>query len=335
MTNADSFFPKAPLRNGHVQTVLARQLRPASLAVRLEQPVLMDAGADVTGADPAGSVRLLGYYNAPLRHAGSRGLVLLLHGWEGSSHSPDVKMSADALLKAGYAVFRLNLRDHGPNLHYDRHALNPGLFLPTQFEEVECAVRHIALIAGDRPFTIVGGSMGGNFALRLGLAHRERPIPQLTRIVALCPLVNPGASVRVIDSNPAYREFFRQRWLYSLRAKQRLFPAEHDFSPAFRKTHLMAITEYVIQRESPWQDAEEYFSHYAVGPDDLGQLDVPTTIIAARDDLIIPVRDIESFAESDALRIHIHPTGGHMGFIDLLPYRRWLPDAVVAEVNRR
>jgi predicted alpha/beta-fold hydrolase len=323
------------LRNGHVQTVLARQLRPESLAVRLEQPVLLDAGMDVTGADPAGSVRLLGYYNAPLRQTGPRGLVLLLHGWEGSSHSPDVRMSADALLKAGYAVFRLNLRDHGPNLHYDRYSLNPGLFLPTYFEEVECAVRQIALLAGDRPFTIVGGSMGGNFALRLGLAHRERPIRQLTRIVALCPLVNPSASVRIIDSNPAYREFFRQRWLHSLKAKQRLFPDLHDFTAAYRRTHLMAITEHVVPLKSPWQGVEEYFSHYTVGSDDMRRLDVPTTIIAARDDLIIPVRDIEAFAESDVLRVFIHPTGGHMGFVDLLPYRRWLPDAVVAEVNRR
>ena len=53
--------------------------------------ILFDAGPDQTGVDPARAVRLLGYYtpcwsrgNTPSK---PKGLAMLLHGWEGDSHS--------------------------------------------------------------------------------------------------------------------------------------------------------------------------------------------------------------------------------------------------------
>jgi hypothetical protein len=46
------------------------------------------------------------------------------------------------------------------------------------------------------------------------------------------------------------------------------------------------------------------------------------------------VRDILSIPPTERLRISIQPTGGHMGFIDVFPYRRWLPGAIVHELVR-
>ncbi len=82
-SGGDAFSPRRFVRHGDVQTVIARR-KPVNSVVRLtEQPLLLDAGPDESGRDPGSTVRLLGYYNPPLRPAVHRGLVVLIHGWEG------------------------------------------------------------------------------------------------------------------------------------------------------------------------------------------------------------------------------------------------------------
>ena len=126
------------LRSPHVQSMLgsspmrirrgARAL--AALGTRGEA-VVLDAGE---------GVRLQGVYNPP--PAGEpRGLALLLHGWEGSTESSYMRLTAARLLAAGFATFRLNFRDHG-----DTHHLNPGLFHSNRIDEVVRAALAVAFI---------------------------------------------------------------------------------------------------------------------------------------------------------------------------------------------
>ncbi len=328
------FGPRRFVRQGHVQTLLARRRPPDSVTLRTEQAMLLDAGPDESGFDPDHPVTLLGYYNPALRPTRQRGLVQIMHGWHGSSHSSDVLYISDMLLKAGYSVFRLNMRDHGPNLHFARGALNRGMFLGTLLNEVAVATRTVAALAGDRPFALVGGSLGGNFVLRLGDAHNREPIPNLRRIVAICPAVRPDAAAWAIDNITAYRLYFRARWMQSLRAKQSLFPETYNFAAVERLRAIVPMTEALVRDYSQWQNAQEYFDHYSVSPQMVAGLRVPTTIIAARDDAVIPIADIEAFAPSANVDIQITETGGHMGFVDVFPYRRWLPGAILEELER-
>src|SRR5262249_25164041 len=141
------FAPHRLVRSGHTQTMLSRY-RPRQLnTTQVEQPVLLDAGPDLTGYAPARPVRLLGYYTPSRLLTPSRGLVLTLHGWEGCSHSVYNLVITYALVEAGFDVFRLNLRDHGPNLHVNPYALNPGLFLGTLIDETATAVQRVADMA--------------------------------------------------------------------------------------------------------------------------------------------------------------------------------------------
>ncbi|MCB0067754.1 MAG: alpha/beta fold hydrolase, partial [Caldilineaceae bacterium] len=157
------FQPSPLVRSGSAQTMLA-MIRPKGIDItRDERPMLLDAGYDHTGADPEQPVRLLGYYNAGRVPGINRGLVLILHGWEGCSHSNYNLILAQYLAERGYATFRLNLRDHGPHLHVNPYALNRGVFRATLIEEAATATAQIAHLAGNRPFYIVGASMGGNF----------------------------------------------------------------------------------------------------------------------------------------------------------------------------
>src|SRR3546814_3815147 len=92
-----------------------------------------------------------------------RGLALLLHGWEGSTESSYMRMTAVQLLRRGFEVFRLNFRDHG-----DTHHLNEALFHSNRIDEVvhaacDIARRFLPAEGPPRSMVAAGHSLGGNF----------------------------------------------------------------------------------------------------------------------------------------------------------------------------
>lgn len=331
----EPFAPPHPLRSSTLQTVLARWQPPGiNRFMEHEHPVLLDAGPDMTGMDPTRPVQLLGYYNHTPA-AERRGLVLVLHGWEGCSHSVHNTVVTDALLRAGYDVFRLNLRDHGPGLHVDPYALNKGIFVGTLLDEAAAATHQVARMAGDKPFFIVGASMGGNFALRLAIRHTESPFHNLARVVAVSPAINPARATQALDARPIYRKYFRDRWLGSLRRKAALFPDIYDLSDMDPRLSVYTLTDRLVRKFGLFASADAYFHQYGVHGDAFAHLAVPTHIITAANDAVIPVVDFYALVPHPLLDLEIHPTGGHVGFMNAFPLHHCLPDMILARLAQQ
>ena len=343
--NTLNFAPHPLLRASAVQTVLAKQLTgQTGWLTQVEQPVLLDAGPDATGYDER-AVRLLGYYVPAHSHerlpsaangAGqtawpqkSRGLVMTLHGWCGCSHSTYNLLLTDALVRAGYDVFRLNARDHGPGIHVVPEALNTGVFLGTLIEETALATHWVAQMAGVKPFYIVGASMGGNFALRLAAHHARSPFPNLRRVIAISPAISPSAATDAVDAHPLYRHYFRSRWFKSLLTKERLYPQHFDFALLHKMRYVRAMTDWLVRTYTEYAGADDYFGHYAVTNEHIDALTAPTTIITAADDHVIPRADFEALHTHPLLSMHILPHGGHVGFMQGFPPRHHLPEMVL------
>ncbi len=332
------FRPNPLVRSAGAQTVLA-MMRPKWIDItRDEQLVLLDAGPDYTGVEPGRTVRLHGYYN-PSRVPGvRRGLVMIIHGWEGCSHSTYNVILAQRLVEKGFATFRLNLRDHGPGLHLNQYTLNKGIFLGTLIEETAAATAQVATMAGNSPFYIVGASMGGNFALRLAKWHSERtPFHNLTKVVAVCPAINPARAMDALDRRLATRRYYRTRWLRSLRAKHAFYPDLLNLDEIERLPLVRDMTECFIRQlaargEVSFRNADEYFAAYAVLGDALTTLTVRTTILTAQNDPVIPVIDFYELAPHPLLDVQIHPTGGHCGFVDAPPVRHRMADLILPEL---
>ena len=266
-----------------------------------------------------------------------RGLVLLLHGWLGCSHSTYNLLTTATLTRAGFDVVRLNFRDHGPDIHLRAHTLNPGIFLGTLWGEALHATQAIAQLAGDRPFYLIGVSMGGNFALRLALHHATQPIPNLQKVIAINPAVDPAGSTDNVDRNPVIRRYFRRRWLSSLLNKQAHHPGLYDFDELRTYRSIRGMTERIIERYSPrlggFQSADEYFASYAVPLAELRNLTVATEIITALDDPIINAADFVDLPSSPKLGFQPHPTGGHVGYVNLFPTQHFLPQLVLQSLS--
>jgi predicted alpha/beta-fold hydrolase len=331
------FAPHRAVQAANIQTILSRYL-PRGIALQaLEHPVLLDGGEDQTGWDPGQPVRLHGYFTPGRRLFGSRGLVLVLHGWEGCSHSVYNLVTTDSLIRAGYDVFRLNVRDHGPGLHLDPYALNRGFFMGTLLDEIATAVQQIAEMAGDKPFYIVGASMGGNLALRLAIRHTRQPLPNLKKVIAINPAINPMRTVHALDAQPAYLRYFRTRWLRSLQAKQQLFAQCYQFDNLAKIPKIHQMTEWIIEHYGhhygAFTSAADYYRSYSVLGDAFKDLAVSTTIITAANDHVVPVVDFFDLARHPLLDVQIHATGGHVGYMDLFPLRHTLPRLMLAALH--
>ena len=256
---------------------------------------------------------------------------MILHGWEGCSHSTYCLITTRTLLAAGYHVVRLNLRDHGPQLHLDKYRLNIGIFMATLIEEVVAATEQVAALSGDLPFFILGPSMGGNFALRLAIAHRRAKFHHLQKVIAVSPVLDPAASTRALDAHPFFQKYFRDNWLRSIRAKQARFPQHYTlvFDPS---ASVYELTETLLPQVSRFRTADEYFAGYAVAHDAFKNLNVATTIITAANDDVIPVEDFHLINPHPLLQVNIHPSGGHVGFVDIFPLTHFLPILVLSEL---
>ncbi|RZA20058.1 MAG: alpha/beta fold hydrolase [Lysobacteraceae bacterium] len=302
------FTPPRWLRNPHLQSVLSSSpLRAIRARARLlgidagHEPVLIEAGADA---------RLQGVYSAR-PGVEPRGLVVLLHGWEGSVDSNYMRLTTSSLLDAGLAVFRLNFRDHGGS-----HHLNEGLFHSNRIDEVVHAVGAIAARYPARPMFAAGYSLGGNFALRLALRARSAGLP-LQRVAAICPVLDPARTMQQMeDGLPIYMRYFERKWRHSLARKRALFPQAHDFGDEVLQLRMRALTEWMVLRHTDFATLDEYFEGYSVAGERLRTLPIPADILMAADDPVIPLRDFEQVAGFPNVQVELAAHGGHCGFIE-------------------
>jgi hypothetical protein len=254
----------------------------------------------------------------------SKGLAILLHGWEGSSSSTYIRTTGRFLFSCGFDVFRLNLRDHGPS-----HHLNTGIFYAVLLDEVFDAVRQISEAEHARPVLLAGFSLGGNFVLRIAQRCAMQPIGNLKQIISISPVLNPDKATDRIDNSRLILKYFLKKWRRSLAVKQRLFPEHYDFSAILNVDNIREMTERLLARYSAYDSATSYFKGYTLINNDLQGITVPTTIITAEDDPIIPVEDFYDLHTSHATRLIVQPYGGHNGFLEGWRLNGWYEKVMV------
>lgn len=308
------FQPPIWLRNAHLQSVLAslRARRPwimaRSRALRAHsKALLLDCGAGVR----------LSAWHTPHSRADAP-LVVLLHGWEGSADSLYVLSAATELSRHGFAIVRLNLRDHG-----NSHHLNPELFHSCRLSDALGAILAITERFQPRFLGLAGFSLGGNFALRLAADAKDAGIA-LGGVVAVCPVLDPAVTMAQLENGLfIYRAYFKRKWRASLRKKHALYPEHCDIGPLSQLPTLTAMTDYFVTRHTDYPALADYLAGYALTGERLASISTPSHILIAEDDPIIPARDLTRLAHNPALQITRTRYGGHCGFVDKLHAPSW------------
>jgi hypothetical protein len=309
-----TFEPHWPLRHANVQSALAsfkprNWHRRGHAMARAAQQHLLDCGE---------GIRLMGLHSPQPAGMKPKGLAILIHGWEGSHDSVYLFSIACTLFDAGYNVFRLNLRDHGGT-----HALNEEMFHSARIHEVLGAVKAIERLDPARPQFVVGFSLGGNFALRVGVRGAEAGVkPDLA--VGICPAINPGATLQALDSGPKlFHNYFIKKWRRTLEAKAAAWPDKYDFSAELAMTNFVDITRRFVERYTEYGALEKYLAAYTLTPEILNASKVPLAIITAQDDPVVPFGDFGGMADREGLRFFAPKYGGHCGFVENLRLKSW------------
>ena len=302
------YKPPRWLRSAHLQSLLGsspwRRRHGAAL--------LAATGATTTPhvVDGGDGVRLQGLHSIVPGQA-PRGLALLLHGWEGSVESSYMRLTAARLLRAGFEVFRLNFRDHG-----DTHHLNEAMFHSNRIDEVVHAAVDVARRFPARPMFVAGYSLGGNFALRLGLRAPAAGL-ELAHIAAVCPVLDPARTMDTLEHGAAlYSWYFARRWRDSLRRKRALFPHAHGFDDNILTLDMRELTRWLVERYTDFGSLEHYFDGYALAGARLATLAVPASILTSADDPVIPVDDFRALRLPATAAVHIADFGGHCAFLE-------------------
>lgn len=302
------FDPPAGLRNRHVQTMLSSGPLRRALVRRWSRELRQGAIGHIL--DAGDGVRLQAFHSTQTTLPKARGLLVVLHGWEGSAESNYVLESSAHGLALGWDVLRFNLRDHG-----ESHGLNRGIFHSCRIDEAVGGLADIARRWPRRPLALAGFSLGGNFALRMALRAPGAGI-DLAAVLAVCPVIDPAHSLHAIEaSRHVYEHYFMLKWRDSLRRKQLAFPEPPLFTAAELKLGLRDLTRALVLRHTDFGSLENYLDGYSIAGDRLAGLQVPARILTSRDDPVIPVADFAPLAAIGAIDVDITEHGGHCGFI--------------------
>ena len=316
------FRPPTGLRSPHTQSLLNSSALRRRVALPRARALL--AAQEEWLLDAGDGTRLLGHFSPQPER--SRGLAVLLHGWEGSSSSNYILTTGSLLYHAGFDVFRLNFRDHGPT-----HHLNPGIFHSCRIDEVIAALGSMQERTGARRWCLGGFSLGGNFALRAALLGPARGL-SIGRAFAVCPVIDPANVLAAMERAPAfYERYYIQKWTRSVRQKQRCFPDRYAYDEWYGLGGLRERTRYFATRYYDFPSLEAYLDGYSVAGDRLSGLTVPTTLLTSEDDPVIPVSDARNLRGSEHLAVRITSHGGHCAYLENWKLESWAEKLLTRE----
>jgi predicted alpha/beta-fold hydrolase len=303
MTDVSSFVPHPFCRLPDVMTMVPRwrPRRHALASLPLEERLFqVEAGSYILGR--------CHWQKQPSR----RSTLLLVHGFEGCSESHYMLGLAAKGYRAGFNVIRLNQRNCGGTEH-----LTPTLYHSGLYRDFVAVMEDLMTHDGLKSFYLVGYSMGGNLALNVA-GYAGRTMPSLQAVAAACPNIDPALAVEALDRprNWMYQRHFLKSLQTRMRRKAQLFPGTYDLSPLDRIASLREFDNVYTAPSAGYLDAADYYERTGARQC-LGEIRIPSLILAAQDDPFIPFRSFDLVPLRANAWIRFLPTahGGHCGFL--------------------
>ncbi len=300
------FEPARWATGPHAQTLAARVLRSGALLPlsrrRWETPdddfLDLDIGPD-TGGEP--------------------GVVLVVHGLEGSSRRRYVLSACRELLRRGLIPVALNLR--GCSGEPNRR---PRLYHSGETEDLTFALRRLREAFPGRAVGAWGFSLGGNALLKLMGERSDGGRGLLDAAVALSVPFDLAAGGDLLEGTVMgrlYTGYFLRSLRRKVRAKVALLRPIIDLERTLAARTLREFDEVATAPLHGFRSADHYYE-VASSSRYLRGVRVPTLVAHSVDDPFLPAEAIPraSLEENPSLVAHLPPSGGHVGFLEGTPW---------------
>jgi predicted alpha/beta-fold hydrolase len=250
------------------------------------------------------------------------GQVVMLHGLEGSGEAGYIRSMSYALLQAGFIAHRFHMRTCGNTEHLCQTLYHAGLTSDLR--------AFLEQLKSDTPVMLCGFSLGGNVALKLAGELGETDLIQ--GVCAISTPIDLAMGVERIGQldNRIYENRFLTRMRERLAATGRYSAKE-----LARWKTLYDIDDRVTAPSFGFGNADNYYATQS-SKNFLANIRVPTLMITAKDDTLIPFAMYErpEIWTNPHLRLIATEHGGHLGFLSKTGPRFWI-DGVVVEFLRQ
>lgn len=241
-----------------------------------------------------------------------RPAVILLHGLEGSAQSHYLLGLSRKFLAAGFDTIRMNMRNCGGTLHLSRTLYNAGLS-----GDVVALARYLIKVRHYDQIYIIGFSLGGNVVLKAAAELANRNATWLKGVCAISPSIDLHACVNEIEKgfNRIYERNFLRGLKEKIFTKSKLFPEKYETQGLKSIQSIRLFDDLYTAPDGGYSSVSDYYTRASALPI-MADIKVPTLVIAAQDDPIVPFNTFESLNSINGLIKLLAPQhGGHAGFI--------------------
>ncbi|HEX9759433.1 MAG TPA: alpha/beta fold hydrolase [Candidatus Acidoferrales bacterium] len=299
----NTFTPHPLLRNPHAMTL-------ASTFWMRRFPRLPDSRPRLFAVEPGSSIRGECHWQGePRRHP----TLVLVHGLEGSAQSGYMQGTAELATAAGFNVVRLNQRNCGNTEHLTPTLYNSGM--SGDYRAVLTELIHIDRLP--RIF-FAGFSMGGNLVLKMAGELGDAAPVELAGVAAVAPALELSVCADAIDApgNFLYRRHFVRKLMERFRRKAYLYPQRYTTRGLPPIGTIREFDEHVTAPYCGFRGAAHYYD-VSSAMRTAGRIRVPTLIIAAQDDPLVPFAPFRApaIASNPAITLVDQQHGGHCAFI--------------------
>jgi uncharacterized protein len=314
------------LRNPHVQTIGAAVplfSPPRSHTVRDEEELRFEVES---GADHRLHARAWWQPN----HAPAPAVVIL-HGIAGSKDSHCCVRAAVAVHRAGYHAVRLDMRGAG-----DSVVDAPSLYHAGLTSDLDVVVRELTRSPRVSGVLVLGFSGGGSQALKLAGEWGARPPPGVLGVASIsAPLDYTRVAARMDRLKCVAYRFHVLRGLLD---RARAFAEHHPQRVRYTVRDLERIKRFreydgrIIVPMHGFDDVDEYYWAASSGRW-LGQIHVPTIVLHAEDDPMVPIHTVRPWTtdRSSAVRFKLSHWGGHIGWLAGIDETSWIKGWAMSE----
>ena len=257
-------------------------------------------------------------------------VVLMLHGLAGCHRSDYMVRIAEKLNQLGIRTFRMDLRDCGAAKGMARRPYHSGIS-----EDLLAAWQKVRSLSPHSPGAVMGFSLGANIVVKTvgtcGWSTDDAVGPRCA--VAVNPPIDLEQCSRALGrrDNWIYDKYFVKRLVRDVERRQANFPSSPKPLWKTPPRTLWEFDEMYTAPVSGFKSAADYYARCS-GNQFVESIRIPTLILTAEDDPIVPPDAFRELPTVKGVTVHIASSGGHLGYLGRKqsdPDRRWMDWRVI------
>ncbi len=260
---------------------------------------------------------------------GSKKVVIISHGFEGSSSRVYARGLVKILNAHGFDVCAWNFRGCSGEDNLQYYAYHSG-----KTEDLNYVVEHVLQKKIYEEYHLIGISMGGNMLMKYLGEEKWESVHAITSAVAVSvPMHYETTFPHLIKGwNQIYERRFTKQVKEKVKNKEARFPKAMDYKKIAAAKNLWEFTEFCIVPNHGFKNVHDYNLKVQASAY-IHQIKIPILLIQADNDPLLTKEcyPIAFAKKSKFFSLEITIGGGHVGFCeDIKAEHNWLEKRIVS-----